>query len=181
MTYCGFFDVLRNIKPVVMKNLLISFCLVFLSVSCSSDDNPADDPLQDAHFNLTLNGAGFNNLRIAINRHDINILNENRLAVRAGDEGLENFFGFYLPFPIETTTYTMVEGSGSTQNSAFYARNQYDTYYTENGSVIVSDIFEDDACQILEGSLNINLSLVGDPSQILNISGTFEVPTEQCE
>lgn len=163
-----------------MKNLLVAYCLVFVFLSCSEDNNP-DDPLQEAHFNLTLDGAGFDNMRIAVDRNAINILNNNRIAISAGDEGLVNFFGFYLPFPVESTTYTMVEGSSPSQNTAFYSRNQKDTYYTESGTISINDFFENDGCQILSGSLNINLSHTNDPSQVLNVRGTFEVPTEECQ
>jgi len=90
---------------------------------------------------------------------------------------LVNYFGFYLPFPVETGTYTLVEGSSPSQNTAFYSRNQKDTFYTEDGTLTITNLFENDACQIFSGNLSINPSLVGDPSQILNISGTLEVPT----
>ncbi|WP_162416786.1 hypothetical protein [Cyclobacterium roseum] len=163
-----------------MKNLFFAYCLVIVFVSCSADNNP-DDPLQEAHFHLTLDGAEFENMRIAVDRKALNILNSNRIAISAGDEGLVNFFGFYLPFPVESTTYTMVEGSSPSQNTAFYSRNQTDTYYTESGTISINDIFENDACQILSGSLNINLSHSNDPSQVLNVSGTFEIPTEECQ
>ena len=164
-----------------MKNLLYAFFLFFVCGSCSSDDNNPDEPLPEAHLNLTLDGAGFNNMRIAINRNKTTIINGNRIAVSAGDEGLVNFFGFYLPFPIESKTYTMVEGSSPSQNTAFLSRNQKDTYYTENGTISVNNISKNGACQVISGSLNINLSFTDDPSQIVNVRGTFEVPTEECD
>lgn len=161
--------------------LILSIFSVVLS-SCSSDDNnqTTNDPLA-AHFELTINGPGFNDNSININRIGISVTN-NRVAITAGDENLVNFFGFYLPFPIETTTYTMVEGSSPNENTVFFSRNQTDTYYTENGSITISEIRNGaNGCQIYKGSINVNLSNTNDPTQILNVSGPFEMPTEECD
>ncbi|GEM_PF-4752838 len=166
-----------------MKNFPLVLILLFVFSSCSSDSTSENDATTDllAHFGLTFNGAGFSNESINIDRRRFSI-NNNRVSITAGDDDLVNFFGFYLPYPIEPKTYTMVEGSRSSENTVFFSRNQQATYYTTEGSITITEITGgDNACKTYKGTLNINLAYVNDTSQILNISGAFELPTEACD
>ncbi|WP_299228222.1 hypothetical protein [uncultured Psychroserpens sp.] len=167
-----------------MKNLFLICCLICLAFSCASDDDDnesSQEPQLTSHFEFTLDGAGFNSEQIAINRQGISV-NNDRVAITAGDDNLVNFFGFYLPFPIEVTTYTMVQGSSPSENTVFLSRNQTDVYYTEDGTITITEINEgENGCQIYKGSLNVNLSLTSDTAQIVNVRGLFEMPTEECE
>lgn len=166
-----------------MKNLffIILFGLFIYSCSSNDDGDTMDDPqLNTGHFSLRLNGAGFSDQRVEVFRDTINPTG-NKIIFSSSDD-LGNGFSFAIPQPLETVQYSIGEYEFVNPSWAVYSGSNSGLFYSENGTVIISGIIDNgENCSNIQGNLSIDFSLNGDENEILNIQGTFDVPTFNCE
>lgn len=164
-----------------MKRLFLYLFISLSFASCSSnDDSDNSDPGLNANFVLNLDGTSFNEDNVQISLNNFNFLNNNtRVEITAGGNGSIHFFGFYLPFPLDEGTFIMVEGSNSSENTAFYSRNESEVYYTTGGVITINEIIHG-SCDTYRGTINIDLAYTNDAARTVNISGDFEISDPSC-
>lgn len=191
MTNCKSFDGLvythfLKFKLMKIRISFIVFCIVTLCYACSSDDSSNEDsqmmdPTLQGHYSLRLNGAGFSDLLVELDRDTINYTG-NKIIFRASNNDFSKWISFAIPQPLETVQYSIGEYVFENPSWALFSNNNSELFYSESGTVIISEIINNgENCSNVKGSLNFELSLDGDGNEIVNIQGTFDIPTRGCE
>lgn len=186
MTFSITLDGVINI--IIMKNLFLITTLVTCIMACSKNDDSSNEKqnlTEIGEYSLILNGAGFSEHRVELFNDTINFVGAGTLF--AASDKLANAIGVVVPTSGEGST-TIVEYDESMTNPSGYQTDaasffiDTDTYRSENGVFEVEEfIFDGNNCAVWKGNLNINFTVDGNGSDVLNVKGTFEVSSSGCD
>jgi len=158
--------------------------MVLLCYACSSDDDSNDnqmmDPTLEGHYMLRINGNGFNDDLFLFDNDTINPVGSR--IVYSSSSNSNDYLSFYLP-TIEEGTYNIIPYVNGENNIASITIHDNGIYLCEDGSITISEVtnnFELN-CLIVKGNLNINFRRQDNASGNINVSGTFDVPSYNCE
>lgn len=167
-------------KKLIYNVLILS---VFISVaSCSNGDEDSeimDDQLDPTFSSLTIDGAGFTNLKVDLNQVDIvELENRVRLDVR-NDEGYR--ITFTLPLPIEKKQYTMIVYNNTKDHISSMSIPDSGIFLSKAGGTLdIEQIIANGDCVTYKGKLNVQYDRQDNSPGDITVVGAFEIPSEAC-
>lgn len=171
-----------------MKNLIVMICLCAFVAACSSNDDGNEpilpDPIEMDHYSLILNGAGFFEQRVELSKDTINSVGVGVLF--SASDRFGNVLAVVVPTSGEAST-TIEEYDEALTNPIGYQSNAASffigntVYRSQDGIFTVSENEFIDPCVYWRGNLNINFTQEGNAGNVLNVQGTFDIPTFNCE
>ncbi|TBN06728.1 hypothetical protein EYD45_02265 [Hyunsoonleella flava] len=169
-----------------MKKLIYNVFLltIFISFSACSNSDDGEEEIMDEQLNtifstLTIDGAGFTNLKVDLNRADVITLEDRvRLDVR-NDEGYR--ITFTLPLPIEQKQYTMTVYNNTKDHISSMSIPDSGIFLSKAGGTLdVEQIIENGDCVTYRGKLNVEYDRQDNSPGDITVTGDFEILSGTC-
>jgi hypothetical protein len=176
-----------------MKLIFKGIFACFLIMSCSSDDNNQDTSMNPdivGDFSLVLNGNGFNEERFEFFRDTITGAGGNGLLFRADNDDVLGTIGDGIQVITDTPnegSYTITlcpdnqTGALSITNTSVIDLNS-ERYFSRDGVFRITsyELDFDAQCEIWRGDFDINYTRNGNDGDLVNVTGTFNMPIYNC-
>jgi len=175
-----------------MKLIFKSIIACFLFMSCSSDDNNQDtqiDPDVVGNFSLVLNGSGYNNERVEFFRDTITA-SFGGFLFRADNDDVLGTIGDGIQVLTDGSneeTYNIMlspddqTGAITIANTSVIDLNS-ERYFSRDGVFRINsfEVDVDAQCEIWKGDFDINYTRNGNDGDVVNVTGTFNMPIYNC-
>ena len=171
-----------------MKNFYLISFIAILIMACSSDDdaNSPQNPTQMGEYSLILNGDGFTEQRVELFNDTINFVGAG--ALFAASDDFNNGLSVVVPSSGEMSNVILEfpdnpsHPSGYEPDTASFAVGNT-IYRSEDGVFDVEEFDYNSStnCARWIGNLNINFTRDGLGGDVLNVQGTFEVRSDDCD